>query len=291
MSRLHNYPVPDDRRSALVPHGSLDDLADQFGADKTLDEWEFGAELVEAISATGSENAYNSVAEYVVTQTEDMVTARHGHGGLSKSLIDTMVEYGFLTLRQLRGFKTPAAWLSYEIDNEVDSVTARDLIDLIEHTLGLGNVTKIDDWLVEEFFTRHLERTDGEPVIWHLASPEGAVSLLVPARRLNTHQLEFLIAEVATRQIDDLERFRKSVLTKGDLEQADAFEGQILDVRVFEQAILSLIDGGAKKGSGTIWQPDWSKGTRFNLAPLQRAGLLPFKVLSDVEMSELLASA
>jgi len=291
MSRLHNYPVPDDRRSALVLHWSLDDLADQFGADKTLDEWEFGAELVEAISATGSENAYNSVAEYVVTQTEDMVTARHGHGGLSKSLIDTMVEYGFLTLRQLRGFKTPAAWLSYEIDNEVDSVTARDLIDLIEHTLGLGNVTKIDDWLVEEFFTRHLERTDGEPVIWHLASPEGAVSLLVPARRLNTHQLEFLIAEVATRQIDDLERFRKSVLTKGDLEQADAFEGQILDVRVFEQAILSLIDGGAKKGSGTIWEPDWSKGTRFNLAPLQRAGLLPFKVLSDVEMSELLASA
>jgi hypothetical protein len=116
--------------------------------------------------------------------------------------------------------------------------------------------------------------------------------LLVPARRLDTDQLEFLIAEMATRQIDELERFRKSVLTKGDFEQADVFEGQILDVNLFERSLLSLIDdGGAKKGSGTIWKPDWSKGTRFNLAPLQRAGLLPFRALSDDEMSELLASA
>jgi hypothetical protein len=197
-----------------------------------------------------------------------------------------------MTLRQLRDFKTPAAWLSHEIDHEVDSGTTRDLIDSIERTLGLGNATKIDDWLVEEFFIRHLERTEGEPVIWHLASPEGAISLLVPARRLGTEQLELLIAEVATRQIDDLERFRKSALTRGDFEQADVVERQILDVKGFERAVLSLIvDGGAKKGSDPIWKPDWSKGTRFNLAPLQRAGLLPFKVLSDAEMSDLLASA
>jgi hypothetical protein len=55
---------------------------------------------------------------------------------------------------------------------------------------------------------------------------------------------------------------------------------------------LIQADAGGKRGGGeNLWRPDWSRGTRENLAPLQSAGLLPFDVLSKEEMSDLLASA
>jgi hypothetical protein len=39
------------------------------------------------------------------------------------------------------------------------------------------------------------------------------------------------------------------------------------------------------------WNPKWSDGTRVNLAPFQLEGLLPFEVLSEEEISDLLDTA
>ena len=247
-------------------------------------------QLLEAINTAGPEQAYESVSEYLVSQMEDMALARYGYGGLSDELIDHVAEYGFLSLRQLRGMKTPSAWLSHEIESEVDSRTAFELTEALERTLGHGTTRQIDDWLAEEFFIRHLERTDGEPSVWHLTSPEGNVSVILPARRIDTQRLEMLVAEVVKREIADLERFRRATLNRGDHEQADAFEGQIHDVRQFEHAVLGLMEPSrGKSRDGVRWNPDWSKGTRFNLAPLQAAGLLPFQVLSDEEVASVQA--
>ena len=48
---------------------------------------------------------------------------------------------------------------------------------------------------------------------------------------------------------------------------------------------------GTRGGEANGWIADWSAGMSTNLAPFQQAELLPFDVLTDEEMSTLLASA
>ena len=158
----------------------------------------------------------------------------------------------------------------------------------------MGEVVDVDEWLSQKFFQLHIDRTGGEPAIWQLTSKLGTVSVLVPARRLDRVRIETLIGEIASNNLDELERDRKAAVTRGDLEQADVFEEQILDVRGFEAALRSLIYpdvSGTRGGEANGWTPDWSAGMRTNLAPFQQAELLPFDVLTDEEMSTLLASA
>ncbi len=294
ISRLHNYPIPDERRSALVSHESLSQLADQVGA--VGDVADLGSDLLVAMASTTPDKAFEAVADYLVTRTEDMVSARYGHGDLSEDLIHQVSEDGFLTLRPLRDRKTVAAWIEFEIEREVDRRTATELIEELDRVLaaGSGRRIRIEPWLIEEFFHRHLTRTDGEPTILHLTSRQGTIALLVPARRLDHARIELLISDVAASEIDELERFRRAAVTRGDLEQADIFEGRIHEVRQFEAALRGLISLAAERGNGgpgPIWSPDWSLGTRANLAPLQHAGLLPFDVLSEEEMAGVVTSA
>jgi len=88
-----------------------------------------------------------------------------GHGDLSGDLIHEVSEDGFVTLRPLRDHKTPGAWLEVEIEGEVDRRTASELIVELERVLAIGTKkpTRIDGWLIDEFFRRHLSRTNGEP--------------------------------------------------------------------------------------------------------------------------------
>lgn len=294
ISRLHTYPTPAEGRSGVVPISTLDGLADNVGAFRSGEE-RFEEQLIRAIQEAPRDRAADSVAVYLVSQTEDMVLARHGHGGLSSDLISAVSDYGFITLRPLRGFETASGWLGHEISQEVEPAPTRRLIEAMEEALG-GEFSpvEIDEWLDDEFLIRHIERTSGEPKVWHLTSPERVISILVPARRLTLQQLELILDEVVRRTIDDLERQRAAAVSKSNLGVASDLERRIEDARFFERAVSGLViteSNGKRNSSKHLWRPDWSRGTRDNLAPLQSAGLLPFNVLSNEEMSDLLASA
>ena len=297
MNRLSNYSIPDERRSAAVQRSPLGELATSFGL-ATGDEAQVGGlgnELLDAMSGVSSEHAYEAVADFVVSRAEDMVTARYGYGDLLEALIHDVSEFGFLSLRPVRSHRTVGSWLTEEVEREVEWQSGSEVVGQMERLLsgdqpGVG----VDDWLDREFFTRHLERTEGEPEVWHLVSPEHHVSLLLPARRLNAEKLEAVVTEVVSGGIDELERKRKAAVTRADLETAAEYEQQIWDVRAFEKSLRDVLYGS--KGSGkrvksVAWGPNWSDGTRANLAVFQTHGLLPFEVLSEEEISALLATA
>ena len=84
-------------------------------------------------------------------------------------------------------------------------------------------------------------------------------------------------------------RYRKAATTRGDLEQADVFEGRIHEVRQFSTALGQLIGMDERGSSDFMWTPDWGEGIRANLAPFQRVGVLPVRVLSDAEVSSALS--
>ncbi|HEU4894611.1 MAG TPA: hypothetical protein VFT85_02145, partial [Acidimicrobiia bacterium] len=296
MNRLSSYAIPDERRSAAVQHSPLGDLATNFGLSKPDNEnGGLGSELLAAMTDASSEKAFEAVSDYVVSRAEDMVTARYGYGDLLEALIHDVSEYGFLSLRPVKRHRTVGSWLTEEIEREVEWNSGAELVGQVERLIsGDQPEVGIDDWLDREFFTRHLERTDGQPEVWHLVSPERAVSLLLPARRLNAEKLEGVVTEVVSGAVDELERKRKAAVTRSDLEAAAVYEQQIDDVRVFEKNLRKVLygnRGNGKRVRSVAWNPDWSDGTRANLAPFQAEGLLPFEVLSEEEISELLRTA
>lgn len=293
MTRLHNYAVPDERRSALVQHSPLGDLASTIGQSEegqTVDAG-LGAQLLRAINDTGSPRAFEAVSDYVVSRAEDMVTARYGYGDLIETLTNDVVEFGFLSLRPVRGHRTVGSWLTNEIEGEVIE-WGPEVVTEVERLLS-GNQPDfgIDLWLDSEFFKRHLLRTQGEPAVWHFVSQERHVSLLLPARRMSTEQFETMMTEVVGKNVDEFERKRKAALTRSDVEQAAEFERQVWDVRDFEKSLRAVLYQDADPSTPSIWNPDWLKGTRQNLAPFQHQGLLPFDVLSQQEISALSATA
>jgi Mrp family chromosome partitioning ATPase len=298
MTRLNNYAIPDERRTALVQHSPLGELASSFGfedgdAESSVD---LGGLLVAAISHASPERASSAVADYVVSRTEDMVTARYGYGDIMENLIHDVSENGFLPLRPINGHRTVGAWLIQEIEREVDSTPGSEIVNQFERLLtGADSDDTVDDWLEQEFFRRHLERTGGEPEVWHLASPHRAVSILVPARRLNAERLESALTDIVSNTIDELERKRSSAEASSDQETVEECEDLVADVRLFEDNLRSVLYGdessGSKRVRSVAWNPDWSHGTRANLAAFQRLGLLPFSVLSDKEMTALMATA
>ena len=88
MTRLHNYAVPDERRSALVPHSPLGELASTMGVsdDGRYEDGGLGAQLLTAVNGISRTRAYDAVADYVISRAEDMVTARYGYGDLMETL-------------------------------------------------------------------------------------------------------------------------------------------------------------------------------------------------------------
>ncbi len=284
MVRLANYSVPDERRTAVVPHSALGDLATSIGGQEQAEGLDsgLGQQLLAAMNGVSPSRAYEAVADYVISRAEDMVTARYGYGDLSEDLIHDVSEFGFLTLRPVRGHRTVGSWLTFEIEAEAGD-TGGEVVAEVERLLSDNRPdVGIDQWLDAEFFGRHLARTQGEPSIWHLVSSTRRVSLLVPARRMTTGIFEQVIGEVVGKSIDELERRRKTALARPDVEGAAEFEQQIWEIRDFEKSIRTALFGPTG-GKGEAWSPDWEQGARKNLAPFQREGLLPVAVLTGDE--------
>jgi Mrp family chromosome partitioning ATPase len=313
LTRLRQYPIPVEKHSGVLPSSSLRSLADRVtpptperDADlvsRDDDGDGLGSDLLGALSEASPAEAYEAVADYLVTRVEDMMVAVPGQGDFSEGLTGDLHDYGFLPLRSVTDHRSVGTWLAEELHREARGDTSDELVSQMERILGFGagvDSVAFDDWLATEFFSRHLRRTNGDPYVWHLTSEAGSAQLLAHSTRFDRTSIESVISDLALRMIDRLERELKTASSGGYSARARAIEDQLADVRKFEIDCGRLIgmrqDGavddrrGRKDRSGGAWNPDWNLGFRENLAPLQRAGLLPFPVLSEEEMDTFLAA-
>jgi hypothetical protein len=161
-------------------------------------------------------------------------------------------------------------------------------------------IDALNDWLASEFFSRHVEETGREPEVWHLASRDRTYEGLVHWRRLDADRVDNLREGVVPAMIKSLgkslQRARRS-----SLEQSEIIEGQIQDLRLFDLALGWLYEGSVAdariwypwKSAGAQprgWEPDPSQGVGPVLAPLQRLGLIPYRVLHSHEVAGYLAT-
>jgi hypothetical protein len=318
LTRLTNYPFPVEKHSGVLPSTSLRSLADRVGSpsrggshsqDNDLEAVRvdrgddgLGPELLGALRNASPTDAYEAVADYLVTRVEDMMVAVPGQGDFSESLTGELHDNGFLPLRSVGDHRSVGIWLVDELHREAPGITSDGIVQEMERILGFGtgvDSVVFDDWLAIEFFSRHLRRTNGDPYVWHLTSEGGSAQILAHSTRFDRTSIEIVISDVARWTIDRLERDLKASNAGGYADRSRAIEEHISDVRYFEVSLGSLIgvqpDGSSddrrRRGdrASSVWNPDWSVGFRENLAPIQRAGLLPYPVLSEEEMDTFLA--
>ncbi len=308
LNRLSHYPFPVERHSGAIPSTSLQSLAERVGStspgedgSREAAEGGLGHELLDALNDASAAEAYEAVADYLVTRVEDMMVAVPGQGDFSDGLTGELHDNGFLPLRTVGNHRSVGSWLTDELHREAPGGTGDAIVAEMERVLGFGvNADSIsfDEWLSRDFFTRHLRRTNGDPYVWHLSSEEGSIQVLAHATRFDKTSIEILLSGLATQLIERFERDLKAAHSGGYKDQAQAIEAHLSDVRRFEVALGWLIgmqqdtsgDGRRKTRAAANWNPDWNLGFRENLAPIQRADLLPFPVLSEEEMDTFLAA-
>jgi Mrp family chromosome partitioning ATPase len=311
LTRLSNYPFSSEKGAAVPPSSSLRSLADRVGSpspdgdieavrvDKGDDH--LGSDLLGALSEASPAEAYEAVADYLVTRVEDMMVAVPGQAGFLEGLTGELHDSGFVPLRSVPSHRSVGTWLADELHREAPGTTSDGIVHEMERILGFGSGSDsmaFDDWLATEFFARHLRRTGGEPFVWHLSSEEGTTQLFAHATRFDRTSIEIVMSDVTRRTVERLERDLKASNAGGYAERSKGIERHLSDVRNFEVALGWLIGieqvgaDGRKRPNGAIsgWNPDWNLGFRENLAPIQRAGLLPFPVLSEEEMDSFLVA-
>ncbi len=307
LNRLSHYPFPVERHSGAVPPTSLQSLAERVGSSVSEADGSssadsgFGHELLDALSDAPAAEAYELVADYLITRVEDMMVAVPGQGDFSDGLTGELHDNGFLPLRSIGNNRSVGAWLTEELHREAPGGTGDAVVAEMERVLGFGvnaESVSFDEWLATEFFARHLRRTNGEPYVWQLSSEERTLQVLAHATRFDKTSIEILLSGPATQLIERLERDLKASRAGGYTDQAATLEAHLSDVRRFEVALGWLLgvqqeghgEGrGRARGNGS-WNPDWNLGFRENLAPIQRADLLPFPVLSEEEMDSYLVA-
>ena len=312
LSRLRFYPFPGSKRSTSPMDGSLDHLAEGLAGSRVggpaesvfagEEDDSIGFEIVEALTTSDQERAFGPVAEYVVARVEDLMTAVPGQPNVSDDLVDAVRERAFIPLTKVKGIPTVGERLVSELKGEVGGKLGNRLAAEMSRALtgdDADPAKTLNIWLAQEFFKRHVQRTDREPEVWHLTSNEGTIQVLVNGRRLTDERLARMTTDVVRRSIDEMEGRLKAARSDEDVEMSRELEFRLKDAHLFEIAI-GLLRGGDNDEARLVypwrrndarprgWQPIWTEGVRPNIAPLQRLEILAERVLTDEELSELL---
>lgn len=307
ISRLRFYPFPMEKGSNPSRDGSLrtlvGDLSEAIGrSDETTPtvtgDGQLAAELLEALSEMSPAAGGEAVAGYLVARVEDILTAVSGQENLSGDLVEVVLKDGYVPLTPVRGHRTIGEWLIDELRWELGEESGERVAAEFARILDTGyddTATTLDWWLTDEFFPRHIERTKGEPEVWHLSSPAGNLHILAYGRRLNRERLDRVNHNVVQRCIDDLQRRVDDAQREDDFEEVERFEGALRDLYLFEVALRMLQVGNSEESrihypwrrhdqQPKGWAPVWAEGIRPNIAPLQRLGLLAHPVLDEDEL-------
>jgi hypothetical protein len=257
-----------------------------------------GEEVLEAIEHSDDGRAYSPVSNYVVARIEDMMTAVAGQAKVSSGTIDVILRYGFIPLATVADHPSIGDQLVHELSAELGDALGQRLARAFARVLGgsdRGPVEALNDWISQEFFLRHIERTGGEPEVWHLTSDHGTVQLLVSARRFDQSRIERINVEIVRRILDYYQRALREARESLDSDAIQAIEEKLREIHLFEIS-LGMLQAGSSEEAKLVypwrsndrqpqgWNPVWSEGIRANIAPLQRLGLLAAPVLSEEEL-------
>lgn len=233
-------------------------------------------DVLDALADATADLPFEAVAGFVVERVVTLLSAD---------------DVGIVPFRSFDEHRTVGDLLAEDIRRAAGEAA----VDQVREVLATGSAgpVELDDWLAGHFFERHLLRSDGEPVIWHLSSGRGTVQFLVEGTRLDEPVVKDLVARVLPEVMSDIDA-EIAAVDESDTDRIQLLQRRHQDVEEFHRGLSDLIDlptVARKRRSGHLpWEPDWSLGYRANLVAIQQRGLLPFPVLADGEIAAHMAS-
>lgn len=243
------------------------------------------------------EEARPSAENFLVGWTTRVVESRE-ESGLDPATVSEVRTAGFVPLSTWKGHPSLGSRLRHEFRRSVGKRDAGRLENLLLTAVGFGEdpsmATSMDRWVTRRYFEEHAAANDWEPTVWHVTSPQGSVSALIAAERLDSRRIEGFVDGIVIRAIERLARRQRRKEMLGDGEAAE-LERQMEDARALGLALAWLMDGSHDDSrlwypglpldqQPEGWNPDWSQGLKYNIAPLQRLGMLAVPVLTEKEL-------
>ncbi|HKX76649.1 MAG TPA: hypothetical protein VJR05_14805, partial [Acidimicrobiia bacterium] len=246
--------------------------------------------------------AYEELATHLVGLISTLMTQPSAKSGFSRLAVEAAGS-GVLPLHEVKGFDSVGTVLAAEFRSQLGAKLGSRFVDESSWVLGEGagaaeGLLTLDQWAAREYFVRHMQLHDYQPLVWHLTSRNGTVQVLVDAARLDRDAIETLRATLVGQTIETLERILKAAVRGGRAEVVEQLGEQLTDARTFDISLGWLFEGTSPNARLVYpsllpnqqprgWNPIWTEGVKPNIAPLQRLGLLAAPVLTDDELRAL----
>jgi hypothetical protein len=154
----------------------------------------------------------------------------------------------------------------------------------------------ISECLDDAFFAHHVALYRSRPVLWHVASTQGAgaaaFAVLVHYHRFDRDRMAKLRATYLRDAIETCRREAAIAGREGDAEGRLAWQARLEQIEGLDEQLAAVQEGrteGEEGGAGDLriltpwkrpeerprgWDPDLDDGVKVNIGPLERAGAL-----------------
>jgi hypothetical protein len=150
----------------------------------------------------------------------------------------------------------------------------------------------VTDWLMRNFFRRHVQQFKQRPIAWHLKSPEGTFQAIVLYHQLSRDALRRLRDVYAGALVKRLKGELQRAEQRGDSRTAEELRFRIEDTEEFRDRVSAIEEGRElrnrircrwkdeeRDGRPGPYAPDLDDGVKVNIRPFQETGLLARDVI------------
>jgi hypothetical protein len=319
--RSHQVHHPPSSRFPSLPHatydgepsGSANSLGDLVGdlsqrasharsESRNVGEQadDLGGRVLLELGQVSRADSFEPVAAYVVGRVEDLLLAGPDSDWISRELATVVEREGFIPLTPVPGRSTAGEWLIEELCHELgDERGYRIAMEFagILGGVGASSAESLNSWLRGEFFDRHLERTGGDPVIWHLTSHAGTFQVLASSRHVDPSRLNHSIAEALKNTVVELQGAIEVAGASQDMGDVAGLDSSLRDLLAMGDALEAIQTQGESGHASHLEQeaatesnglePVWTDEVLQNCARLQRFDLLARPILTDDEVASL----
>ncbi len=161
---------------------------------------------------------------------------------------------------------------------------------------GYRRTSSIAEWLNNAFFEYHSILYDSRPIIWHIASAQGATpnafGALIDYRRFDRNRMAKLRGQYVRDAIDHFRREAALADKAGRTDQRIEWQARLEEAQELDRRLQWVQEGRHEGRDGgdhdfriltpwkspdrrpRDWDPDLDDGVKVNIEPLQKAGVL-----------------
>ena len=181
-------------------------------------------------------------------------------------------------------------------EQDVNQVEVEIANELKRRVKGYRPAASIGEWLETVYFDYHAALYKKRPVIWHLASSQGAAPFefgaLCHYHKFDANRMAKLRSSYLRDAIETFRREAALAGREGRAEDRIELQARLEEAQAFDRKLQAVQEGHHEGPEGgdrdyriltpwksaderpTGWDPDIDDGVKMNIAPLQRAGVL-----------------